>query len=144
MYDAPRFRTIGVVAKPTKEDYVGAAELRSALRRFLRRAERVARRHGLTPQQHVLLLMIKGARDGSERSTVTDLVDRLQLTQSSVTELVQRAEEAGLLSRAASNADGRVVHLRLTREGERRLAAAVGELGAERTLLRELITHEAQ
>ena len=47
------------------------AEFRAALRRFLRQSEKVARSYGLTPQRYLLLLMIKGAPDGSERSTVT-------------------------------------------------------------------------
>ena len=42
--------------------------------------------------------MIKGAPDGSEQSTVTELADRLQLAQSTVTELVSRAEETGLIA----------------------------------------------
>src|SRR5919109_2041930 len=107
---------------PSVDDAVSVAEFRAALRRFLRRSERIARRSGLTPQRHLLLLMIKGAPDGSEQSTVTELAERLQLAQSTVTELVRRAEEAGLVERERSTADGRVAHLRLTREGERRLA----------------------
>ena len=81
---------------------IAVAEFRAALRRFLRSSERIARQSGLTPQRHLLLLMIKGARDGSERSTVTELADRLQLAQSTVTELVRRAEEAGLVAREQS------------------------------------------
>src|ERR671939_195312 len=99
-----------------------AAGFRASLRRFLRRSERIARSSGLTPQRYLLLLMIKGAPDGSEQSTVTELAERLQLAQSTVTELVRRAEEVGLLEREPSPADGRVAHLRLTAEGERRLA----------------------
>src|ERR687884_671665 len=76
-----------------------AADFRAALRQFLRRSERIARSSGLTPQRHLLLLMIKGAADGSEQSTVTELAERLQLAQSTVTELVRRAEEAGLVER---------------------------------------------
>jgi DNA-binding MarR family transcriptional regulator len=38
-----------------------------------------------------------------------------------VTELVKRAEEAGLLARVRSSRDARVSLLRLTSEGERRL-----------------------
>ena len=87
------------------------AEFRAALRQFLRKSERIARRSGLTPQRHVLLLMIKGAPDGSEQSTVTELAERLQLAQSTVTELVRRAEAAGLLERVPSETDGRVAHL---------------------------------
>ena len=66
--------------------------------------------------------MIKGAPDGSEQSTVTELSERLQLAQSTVTELVRRAEETGLLKREQSSVDGRVAYLQLTEEGDRRLA----------------------
>jgi DNA-binding MarR family transcriptional regulator len=76
--------------------------------------------------------MIKGAQDGSETATVTELAERLKLAQNTVTELVARAEAAGLLHREGSERDGRVIHLHLTHEGERRLAATVSELRAER------------
>jgi DNA-binding MarR family transcriptional regulator len=121
------------------EDYQHAAELRAALRRFLRTSEEAARRHGLTPRRHLLLLMIKGAPDGSESSTVSVLCDRLQLAQSTVTELVQRAEAVGLVRREQSGADGRVVHLLLTAEGERRLAGLSAELRPEREALAHLL-----
>src|ERR671922_1232619 len=100
------------------EEVVRVAEFRAALRAFLRKSERNARKSGLTPQRYLLLLMIKGAPGGSEQSTVTELSERLQLAQSTVTELVRRAEETGLLEREQSTTDGRVAHLRLTREGE--------------------------
>ncbi len=117
------------------------AEFRSALRRFLRRSERIARSSGLTPQRHLLLLMIKGAPDRSGQSTVTELAERLQLAQSTVTELVRRAEEAGLVRRERSTADGRVAHLRLTREGERRLARSFTTHETERAELRDAFSH---
>src|SRR5438034_8978158 len=104
------------------EEVARVAEFRASLRRFLRRSERNARGAGLTPQRYLLLLMIKGAPDHSEQSTVTELADRLQLAQSTVTELVRRAEETGLVERERSEVDGRIAHLRLTPEGERRLA----------------------
>jgi DNA-binding MarR family transcriptional regulator len=113
------------------------AAFRAALRSFLRETELVARASGLTPQRYLLLLMIKGAPDGSERATVTDLVERLGLAQSTVTELVNRAEEAGIIERVPSDADGRVVHVGLTAEGERLLAAAFTRLDVERAQLRE-------
>lgn len=114
------------------DEYVRAAQLRSALRRFVRDSERTARHHGLTPQRYLLLLMIKGAPGGCQRSTVTELVERLQLAQSTVTELVGRAEYAGLVSRRASSEDGRVALLRLTPEGERRLELAFEGVARER------------
>jgi DNA-binding MarR family transcriptional regulator len=116
-------------------DVIHVAEFRAALRRFMRRSERAARLSGLTPQRHLLLLMIKGARDGSEQSTVTELAEQLQLAQSTVTELVRRAEEAGLVEREASASDGRVAHLRLSEEGERRLATSFRTHEQERAAL---------
>jgi DNA-binding MarR family transcriptional regulator len=118
-------------------DVIAVAEFRAALRQFLRRSERVARRSGLTPQRYLLLLMIKGAPGGSEKSTVTELSERLQLAQSTVTELVRRAEEAGLLEREQSPTDARVAHLRLTGEGEQRLKRSFTQLATERAQLRE-------
>jgi DNA-binding MarR family transcriptional regulator len=118
-------------------DVMAVAELRAALRQFLRRSERVARQSGLTPQRYLLLLMIKGAPGGGEQSTVTQLSERLQLAQSTVTELVRRAEEAGLVAREQSQTDARVAHLRLTAEGERRLMLSFTELEIERAQLRD-------
>ena len=116
------------------------AEFRAALRAFLRKAERNARKSGLTPQRYLLLLMIKGAADGSEQSTVTELAERLQLAQSTVTELVRRAEETGLIDREQSDSDGRVTHLRLSAEGERRLMQAFTSNEQERQELRAAIS----
>lgn len=126
---------------PSTDDVIAAAEFRSALRQFLRRSERIARQCGLTPQRHILLMMIKGASDGSEQSTVTELSERLQLAQSTVTELVRRAEEAGLIEREQSQRDARVAHLRLTSEGEERLMKSFTALATEREQLRQAIAH---
>jgi DNA-binding MarR family transcriptional regulator len=118
---------------------IAVAEFRTALRRFLRKSERVARDSGLTPQRYLLLLMIKGAPNGTESSTVTELADRLQLAQSTVTELVRRAEQAGLVEREQSSNDGRVAHLRLTSLGETRLGRAFVSHEQERDELRAAI-----
>jgi DNA-binding MarR family transcriptional regulator len=126
---------------PGIDDVINVAEFRGALRRFLRQSEQIARKSGLTPQRYLLLLMIKGAPDRSERSTVTELADRLQLAQSSVTELVRRAEEVGLVAREPSRDDGRVAHLRLTPEGERRLASSFTSHATERRELFEAFRH---
>ena len=67
---------------PTLADYQRAAALRAAVRAFLQRGEQAARRAGLTPQRQLLLLMIKGAPDGRETATVTELAERLRLAQS--------------------------------------------------------------
>lgn len=125
---------------PTAEEAARVADFRVALRRFQYGTERVAREVGITPRWYLILLLIKGAPDLSERSTVTELAERLRLAQSSVTELVDRAEQAGLVRRERSEKDGRVAHLCLTPDGEDRLARAFASLAAERRALREAIT----
>jgi DNA-binding MarR family transcriptional regulator len=129
-------RPAGAVS--TKDAMIVAA-FRSALRSFLRSSEQIARANGLTPQRHLLLLMIKGAPDGSESATVTDLVERLELAQSTVTELVKRAEESGFVRREGAEHDGRVARLRLTDEGERRLGHVFRAHEDERRRLLELL-----
>lgn len=121
----------------TPNPYTAAAEFRAELRRFLRRSEDCARQLGITPRQHLLLLQIGGAPDG--KTTVSSLVDTLALTQSAVTELVQRAEAAGLVERAQSPRDGRVVDLSLTPLGQEKLDAVHAALGPERVQLRRVI-----
>jgi DNA-binding MarR family transcriptional regulator len=120
---------------------VPVAEFRAALRGFMRTSERNARAAGLTPQRYLLLLMIKGAPGGTEQSTVTELAERLQLAQSTVTELVSRAEEIGLVERERSNDDGRIAHLRLTEEGESRLADVFTSNERERHALAQAFEH---
>ncbi|HST18156.1 MAG TPA: MarR family transcriptional regulator [Gaiellaceae bacterium] len=117
--------------------YRDAAAFRTELRRFLRRSEEAARQVGITPGQHVLLLQIAGSDD--EQTTVSELVEKLSLTQSAVTELVQRAELAGLVARQTSAADGRVAHLRLTDLGADSLGRVHSALGPERAQLRRMI-----
>jgi DNA-binding MarR family transcriptional regulator len=77
------------------------------------------------------------------RSTVTELAERMQLTQSTITELVTRAESAGLVRREQSAEDARVFWLQLTTAGEERLARAVARNGPERDRLLELIHRDA-
>ena len=125
--------------RATDEDFEVIAEFRAALRRFLRVSEEAARRHGLTPRQHLLLLMIQGAPDGSKQATVRDLSERLQLAQSTVTELVHRAQAAGLVRRTPSNEDGRVVHVTVTPSGLSALRALHAELRGERSALTKIL-----
>jgi DNA-binding MarR family transcriptional regulator len=120
------------------------AEFRASLRAFLRHNEQTCRRFGLTPQRYLLLLAIKGAPDHSERMSFSELAERLQLSRNTVTELCARAEEAGLLHREPSQEDQRVVYLRVSKEGERRLAEVVLESDSfreELVLAFDALTH---
>jgi DNA-binding MarR family transcriptional regulator len=114
-----------------------AAAFRVALRSFVRESEHSARRSGLTPQRYLLLLLVKGADDGTERATISELAKRLYLAQSTVTELVDRTAQAGLVRRSTSTDDRRVVYVELTEEGDRRFARAFRALADERRQLHD-------
>lgn len=124
---------------PELDEVIRAGDFRARLRHFEHESDRVAAEHGLTPRRYLLLLLIKGAPDGSERSTISELAERMQLERHTVTELVDRAERAGLIERERSSDDRRVVDLRLTAEGEQRLLDSFRGLEAERRALRELL-----
>ena len=106
---------------------IRVAEFRTALREFESRSEQVVRRWGLTPQRYLLLLMIKGAPDGGERATMTELKDRMKVSPNTASDLVSRAEDAGLVVRTPAKHDLRVVHVTLTAEGDRLLSGAMRE-----------------
>src|SRR3954464_3424301 len=118
--------------QPTIKDIIAVAEFRSALRHFLRRSEKIARQSGLTPQRYTLLMMIKGSPDGGEQSTVTELSERMQLAQSTVTGLWRAAGGGGLMEREQPQRGARVFHLGLTPGGGRRLMLSFTELATER------------
>ena len=118
-------------------DYTAAARFRTALRRFMRESETASRNAGVTPRQYLLLLQIAASENGT--ATITDLVDRLVLTQSTVTELVQRAEQAGLVARRPAPHDARVVHLSLSTRGEQCLSSIHSTLSGERARLRKML-----
>jgi DNA-binding MarR family transcriptional regulator len=121
------------------ERVIAIADFQATLRRFLRLSERIAGQHGLTPQRYLLLLMVKGAPDGSGRLSVGAVADRLQLGVNTTTELVNRAEKNGLVRRERSGEDARVVYLRLTQEGDRRLEQVLIELDADRHQLQQAL-----
>ena len=120
-------------AAPDQDELVRAAAFRSELRRFLQRSDAVAADVGLTPQRYDLLLQLKASPTG--HSTVTELGRRLQLRQTAVTELVKRAEEAGLIRRRRSDSDRRVFLLELTEDGDERVTRAFHGLSRDRAAL---------
>jgi len=108
-------------------DYRRLAEFRFRIRQFLHVAEEAARSHGMEPQQHQLLLAIRGLPAGA-RPTVTTLSDRLRLRHHSTVELIDRLEKQGAVARKHGEKDRREVLLHLTPQGEdqlRRLTVSV-------------------
>jgi DNA-binding MarR family transcriptional regulator len=106
----------------SQAEYEALADLRYALRRFLRFSEQAARAAGLEPQQHQALLAIKGFT-GKVPITVGNLAERLQVRHHSAVGLVNRLVAEKLVMRQHSVADRREVYLTLTSRSEHLLAS---------------------
>jgi DNA-binding MarR family transcriptional regulator len=100
-----------------RPNYQAMAELRYQLRRFLRFSETAARQAGIEPQQHQLMMAIKGLPAGL-KPNIRSLAERMQLQHHSTVELIDRLVERGFLSRLRATDDRRQVLVKLTREGE--------------------------
>jgi len=98
-------------------DYQALAEFRYQIRRFMRFSEQMARSAGLEPQQHQLLLAIKGLPEG-RKATIGELAERLQIQHHSTVELIDRMTEHGFVERKRDDADQRRVIVSLTEQGE--------------------------
>jgi DNA-binding MarR family transcriptional regulator len=109
-----------------QNEYQALAEFRYQIRRFLRFSEAAARAAGLEPQQHQLLLAVRGLPD-EVRATIGEIAERLQIQHHSTVELVDRMVKRGYVQRRRDGVDRRQVLLHLTSRGDK--------------LLRELSVH---
>jgi DNA-binding MarR family transcriptional regulator len=98
-------------------DFKAMAELRYQIRRFLRFSENTAREAGIEPQQHQLLLSVRGLPDNL-KPTVGVLAERMQLQHHSTVELIDRLADRGFLCRLRATDDRRKVLVKLTHDGE--------------------------
>jgi DNA-binding MarR family transcriptional regulator len=141
--------TTGPSSGLSDRDYVRLAELRHALRSFLRWSGDEARRAGVTPAQHQLLLAIRASAHPSG-PTVGEVARMLMIRPHSAVELADRAQEAELITRHRDPALQSQVRLRLTARGGQMLdelsRTHVRELQqlapAMRALWRDLDDHE--
>lgn len=98
-------------------NFKAMAELRYQIRRFLRFSENAARQAGIEPQQHQLLLAVRGLPDGV-KPTIGVLAERMQLQHHSTVELIDRLVDRGFLCRLRATDDRRQVLIKLTHDGE--------------------------
>jgi DNA-binding MarR family transcriptional regulator len=101
-------------------DYQALAEFRYQIRRYLRFSERAARDAGVEPQQHQLMLAVKGMPEHTS-ATISELAEKLQIQHHSAVELVDRLVQRGLVNRKRSAEDRRQVLVQLTAKGEKLL-----------------------
>lgn len=106
-----------VAFKATDEDYRVLAAFRASLRKFLRVSEDLAHAVGLTPQQHQVLLAVRGYSGGDP--SVGQLAERLQIHHNSAVGLVTRLAKQGYVRRDASKLDLRRMHISVTPKGQR-------------------------
>jgi len=102
----------------TTADYQALAELRHQIRRFLHFSEQTARRAGLEPRQHQLMLSLKGLPP-RVRPSIGELAQRLLIEHHSAVELVNRLAKGGYVQRERDGEDRRAVLVSLTRKGEK-------------------------
>jgi DNA-binding MarR family transcriptional regulator len=98
-------------------EYQALAEFRYQLRCFLHFSEKAAREVGLEPQQHQLLLVLKGLPEGKV-ATVGELAERLQIQHHSAVELINRMADRKLIERSRDEGDQRRVFVNLTAYGD--------------------------
>lgn len=106
-------------------------QLYTASRLMTRVYKPILSRLSLTyPQYLVMLVLWEWADEGPQVRSVTALGKRLYLDSGTLTPLLRRLEEKGLVKRTRSRADERVVHVTLTESGRRLSAEASGIPGA--------------
>ena len=113
---------IYAVPKPAPSvDYEALAEFRYQIRKFLTFSQEAARAAGIDPQQHQLLLAIRGLPEGIKPS-IRAVAERLQIRHHSAVELIDRSVAHGLVQRERDGVDRRQVTIHLTPKGERLLS----------------------
>jgi DNA-binding MarR family transcriptional regulator len=114
----PNISCYDIFMSITLSQYRALAEVRYRIRRFLVFSEARARVVGVEPQQHQLLLAVRGLPAGDE-PTIGRVAERLQVQHHSAVELVNRSIEKGFVRKHPSPRDRRQVLVDITPKGRR-------------------------
>jgi len=95
-------------------------ELRKIINATQQSAKQLARETALTTSQLVVMELLKSQGELTPRA----IAQSMNLTQATVTSLVDRLQARGYVARQRGERDRRQVHVTLTREGEAQLADA--------------------
>jgi DNA-binding MarR family transcriptional regulator len=119
--------------------WVGFLKAHAAITRQLDRE--LVQEHGLTINDYEVLLHL--SRAPGRRLRRVDLAERVLLTPSGITRLLDGLERSGLVAKAACDSDARVVYAKLTDKGSKRLeAASKSHLASVRTHFAQPFTDE--
>lgn len=146
------------MARVPLKDYRSLAAFRYEIRKFLAFSEQAARAAGIEPQQHQLLLALRGLPPDVP-PTIGAVAERLCVQHHTAVALVDKLEARGLLVRERGTVDRRQVFLRLTPSGSALLrklselhraqlrsvgpamvAALQGILGGQETVAEEMVS----
>jgi DNA-binding MarR family transcriptional regulator len=103
---------------PSDADYRVLAAFRARLREFLAFSDQASARLGMTQQQYQALLALR-THPGPEPLTISGLASLLLIKHHSAVGMVDRLEKQGIVRRATSTRDRRVVAIHLTPRGKR-------------------------
>ena len=95
---------------------------------LLARYDEALRRHGLTFARYEALVLLSFSTSG--RLPLSKIGERLMVHPTSVTNIVQRLEQAGLVERTPNPRDGRGTLAGLTAQGRKVMRAATDDLVA--------------
>ena len=125
----------------TDAEYAALADFRHTLRQFQAFSEQRVAEVGLTPQQHQVLLAIRGA--GPAPVSIGYVAERLVVKPHSASGLVDRLEALGMVMRQSSPNDGRQALVALTPDArillERLSAVHRDEIVRMRPMLKALL-----
>lgn len=113
--------TTTVSAPPQRlEAWVSFLRAHAAITRAL--SADLQREHGLTLNDYEVLLHLSHADEGALRRV--DLAEKVLLTASGITRLLEGLERSGLVCKQTCPTDARVVYAQITDDGRARLAEA--------------------
>ena len=129
--------------KPLSDtEYETLATFRRELRLFMRFSKDAAVNAGLTAQQYQALLAIRGVSGAT--MLVGELAEQLLIRPNTATELIDRLETQGFVTRHAARNDGRKVFIGLTPAATETLESLASmhriELQRLRPLLKDMLT----
>lgn len=115
---------------PETDDYSALADFRYQIRRFLYFSEEAARAEDLEPQQHQIMLAIRGLQT-DDGPAIGVLAAYMFIRHHSAVGLIDRLEKRDLVSRERRSDDRRQAIVRLTPKGAAVLERLAGAHQAE-------------
>jgi MarR family transcriptional regulator, lower aerobic nicotinate degradation pathway regulator len=138
----PKNTTTALHTSEAKEQY----DLENSLTHLLRRAHFFAEgmfaenlgRYGITSRQMALMVTAQQNPDSNQRA----LADLIALDVNTMSELLKRMEQKGLIERRASQTDSRALLIRLTQTGAAMLETIATENPFYQDILGQNLTHK--